>query len=317
MNRNLFYTATAATKSTIDSLEGALYAQYKTEADSATIQRSTDFGKAVAKAVFDWSETDGINTTYPIHVPPVGPGLWVPTPPNFSAPTAVRYGDFRTLIPGVLNEVLPGPPPPYSTDPASDFYKSQKEVYEARTNRTDADSLQAEYWRQNAQHWYAILKKVVTEQGSAAMLDKAALADAKMGIALFDAAIATFKTKYTYNVLRPVTYIRSVMGHTTWSPQFATLANPDYPDGVVADYSASAGALSSVFGKNYRLNTQGTNSSPTLYQGYTFNSFEEAAAHGGQSRFLAGVTTKPAVAVGLEIGFKTAAYMDKKIRFQK
>jgi hypothetical protein len=107
------------------------------------------------------------------------------------------------------------------------------------------------------------------------------------------------------------------MAHTTWNSQFPTLANPDYPDGVVADYSASAGALSSVFGKNYKLNTEGTNSSPTLYQGYTFSSFEEAAAHGGQSRFLAGVTTKPAVAAGLSIGFKTAEYMDKKIRFLK
>jgi hypothetical protein len=220
-------------------------------------------------------------------------------------------------MPGVLNETLPGPPEPYSTDPASDFYKSQKEVYEARINRTAEDSLQAEYWRQNAQHWYAILKKVVTEQGSGAKLDKATLADTKMGIALFDAAIATFKTKYTYNVLRPITYIRDVMGHTTWTSQFATLANPDYPDGVVADYSASAGALGSVFGNAYRLNTDGTNNSPSLSKGYNFDSFAEAANHGGQSRFLAGVTTKPAVEAGLSIGFKTAAYMEKKIRFQK
>ena len=36
MNKSILYTATAATKSTIDSLEGALYAQYKSETDPYT-----------------------------------------------------------------------------------------------------------------------------------------------------------------------------------------------------------------------------------------------------------------------------------------
>ena len=39
--------------------------------------------------------------------------------------------------------------------------------------------------------------------------------------------------------------------------------------------------------------------------------------HGGMSRFLQSVTTKPAVDVGLQIGYKTVEYMDKKIKFKK
>jgi hypothetical protein len=35
--------------------------------------------------------------------------------------------------------------------------------------------------------------------------------------------------------------------------------NPDYPDAFVPDYSAIAVAMSFVFGKNYLLNTDGTN----------------------------------------------------------
>lgn len=75
--------------------------------------------------------------------------------------------------------------------------------------------------------------------------------------------------------------------------------------------------MSSVFGENYRFNTDGTHNDPTRYQGYTFNSFEEAAEHAGISRFLQGVTTKPAVVVGLKIGFKTVDYMEGKIKFKK
>lgn len=313
IHKGLLYSITAANKLSVDSLEQALNAKYQTEVDPETFQRSADFGKEVAKRVLEWSEKDGAYASYLPYTSPVGVGLWVPTPPNFAAATLVHYGDLRPLMPGVLNETLAGPPTPYSTDPSSDFYKNMKEVYDISQTRTTAQSAQALYWRSNVVAWFGILKKVATEQS--AMLDKVALADCKIGIAVFDAAIAGWKTKYMYNVQRPVTFIRNVLGYTTWNSQFATNANPDYPDALVPDYSSSAGAMSSVFGKNYPINTDGTNRD--TYQGYTFNSFEEAANHGGESRVIAGVTTKTAVAVGLQIGFKTAEYMEKKIRFKK
>ncbi len=313
IHKGLLYSITAANKLAVDSLEQALNVQYQGEADAATIQRSVNFGRSVAQGILNWSETDGAYATYPTYVLPTGPGLWVPTPPNFAAPTLIHYGNLRPLMPGVLNVTLPTPPLTYSINPSSDYYKSMKEVYDASITRTAAESDQALYWRSNVVGWFGILKKVAIEQS--AMLDQVALADCKMGIAVFDAAIANFKSKYTYNVQRPVTFIRSVMGYTTWNSLFAANANPDYPDGLVPDYSSSAGTLSSVFGNNYYLNTDDTNLN--TFQGYIFNSFEEAAIHGGNSRFIAGVTTKPAVTAGLTIGFKTAEYMDTKIKFLK
>ncbi|MBD0394805.1 MAG: hypothetical protein ICV52_13390, partial [Microcoleus sp. C1-bin4] len=313
INKSLMYGITPAGKATIDSLEGALNARYQTEVDAVTFQRSVAFGREVAKRIFEWSETDGAFAAYPPYTPPVGPGLWVPTPPAFAAPTFVHYGDVRPLMPGVLKETLPPPPPAYSTDPSSAFYKMEKEVYDASQRLTKADSIQAQYWRTNVVIWFNILKKVATEQ--AAKLDKVALAQCKMGIALLDAAIAAFKTKYTYNVQRPVTYIRDVLGFSNWNSLFPTNANPDYPDGIVSDFSASAAALSSVFGRYYPLNTAGIH--PDIPQGYSFNSFEEAAVHAAESRFLAGVTTRPANAAGLYIGFKTVEYMNEHIRFKK
>jgi hypothetical protein len=313
IHKGLLYSITAANKSSVDSLEEALNVQYRNEVDAATFQRSVAFGREVAKRILEWSETDNAFKVYPPYVPPTGPGLWVPTPPNFAAPTGAYRGDLRPLMPGVLTKVLPAPPPPYSTAPSSKFYKIQKEVYDVSQTLTAEQIAQAQYWRQNSIHWFAIFRKVLAEQS--AKLDIAALAYCKMGITLSDASIATFKAKYTYNLPRPITYIRNVLGYTSWNSLFPALPNPDYPDGVVADYSASAGALSSVFGKSYLLNTQGTN--PQSLQGYTFNSFEDAAVHGGLSRFFAGVTTRPFVESGLEIGFKTVQYMEKNIEFKK
>ncbi|MDQ3844703.1 MAG: hypothetical protein M3342_11910, partial [Bacteroidota bacterium] len=111
IHKGLLYSITAANKASVDSLEGALNAQYGSEADAATFQRSVAFGKEVAKRILEWSETDNAFKVYPPYVPPTGPGLWVPTPPNFAAPTGAYRGDLRPLMPGVLNKVLPGPPP--------------------------------------------------------------------------------------------------------------------------------------------------------------------------------------------------------------
>ncbi|MEJ7831003.1 MAG: hypothetical protein WKF91_22545 [Segetibacter sp.] len=322
VHKSFLPNTSAANKLALDSLEGALNAQYQTEADAATIQRSADFGRAVAKLIVDWSETDGTFAIWPPYVRPVGPGLWVPTPPNFNEPTGgiYRFGDHRTFVPGVLNEASPPLPPAYSTDPSSDFYKMEKEVYDVSQTLTSEQNAQASYWAGTtggtpAIHWFAILKKVLVEQS--AKLDIAALAYCQMGLAQYDAAIVAAKVKYTYNLLRPATYIRDVLGHTTWLPSGPGNPNPDWPDSQVPDHSSSAGVLSSVFGKNYHFNTEGTHVNPARYQGYTFHSFEEAAVHGGTSRFLLGYTTKPAVDAGLSIGFKTVNYMNNKIKFKK
>jgi len=64
-------------------------------------------------------------------------------------------------------------------------------------------------------------------------LDKAAFAYALTGMALNDAWISCWKTRYTYNLLRPITYIRSVMGDKDWLPLLPTPPHPEYPSGLL------------------------------------------------------------------------------------
>ncbi len=320
MHRNFLPNTSAANKASIDSLENALNNSYRAEVNTTTFQRSVNFGKTVAQLVFNWSKTDGLFTTYPPYVPPVGPGLWIPTPPNFSPAAGVVFGKLRPLMPGVLDENAPGLPTSFSTDPSSAFFKDMKEVYDVSLILTPEQRAQANYWRGTmggspAIHWFAILKKVLIEQGNDAMLDKAALAYCKMGMAQLDATISTFKAIYQYNQLRPITYIRNVIGNSGWNSVFPANSSPGYPEAVTTDYSSSAAVLSQEFGDNYHFNTDGTNNlgSP----GYTFDSFEEAGIHGGFSRFYAGISTKASVNAGILIGNKTAGYMKNKIKFLK
>jgi hypothetical protein len=48
---------------------------------------------------------------------------------------------------------------------------------------------------------------------------------------MFDAGIGCWKTKYQYNLERPIKYIREVLGHPSWDPLFATPNFPEFPSG--------------------------------------------------------------------------------------
>src|SRR6187401_1906341 len=61
MNKHFFTLAntTATNVASMDSLETALNAEYQSQVNSETFQRSTDFGRTVAERIYTWSTTDG------------------------------------------------------------------------------------------------------------------------------------------------------------------------------------------------------------------------------------------------------------------
>src|SRR4030095_7791530 len=319
--RSFLPNTSSPNKEAIDSLENALNLTYIYEVDAATLQRSVDFGKGIAGVGFNWTKADGFFALYPPYVPPVGPGLWKPTPPGFASANSPYFGQVRTNMPGVLNENAPPPPLTYSIVPGSAFYNSMVEVYNTTPLLSNpALKAQANYWRGTPGGsgfitWYAMLRKVLAEQANEAMLDKAAIAFCKMGVAGKDAAISTYKAKYFYNELAPITYIRSTLGLVLWSPDFPTPPLPCYPELHSMQNSACAEVLAREFGGNYQINTNGVH--PNGLPGYIFNSFAEAATHGNQSRLLAGVGTQYAVDAGVWVGNKTAEYLNNKIKFLK
>ena len=130
--KSLFGNATSAQRASIDSLETALNQPFRT---AAAFDRSVKFGQQVAQAVFEWSRTDGGHEGYLVnqptsYVPPVGPGLWVPTTPG-AAGLALQptWGNNRRFVPA--NAALPTPALPYtySTQPGSPYYARPGSIY--------------------------------------------------------------------------------------------------------------------------------------------------------------------------------------------
>lgn len=321
MTRKLLPNVSINKKSSIDSLESALNSVYQMEVNSSTFQRSFEFGEAIANDIYAWSRTDGFYSEYPPYQLPVGPGLWEPTPPGFFLPGLNAYNQYITLLlPGLRNANSLSPPQPYSIIPSSVFFNDMKDVYDASLTLTTEQRAQALYWRGTPSgsapaQWFNILRKILFEQGEAAMLDKATLAYCRMGIALSDAAISNFKESFTYNQIRPITYIRNVIGHDTWNTLFPTPAYPGFPQFHATIAGASTAIFSLMFGNDYHLNTDGTHH--LGLPGFQYNSFEEALMHASYARFYAGVATKPAVEAGILLGKKTFEYMNSKIEFKK
>jgi hypothetical protein len=318
MTRGFFPNTSAANQSAIDSLENALNDVYHSEVNSQDeFQRSGEFGKTVAHAVFEWSKTDGAAVANAPYTPPVGPGLWVPTPPAYAAAFGPYWGNNRLMVAGSLDGSTPPPPPSYSTNPSSDYYQMVKEVYDISQTLTPEQTATALYYRDNpgygGGHYLSIIKQVLEQEHP--QLDFAALVFAKTSIAIIDAGIGCWQAKFTYNLERPITYIRNVLGHTTWSSLFPTPNFPEWVSGHAAIAGAVAETLTGFFGDNYHLTNHTYD-----YLGMaprTYNSFNEMVNDIGVSRVYAGIHYRISCERGASMGKKIGQNVDEKLHFLK
>lgn len=307
LNKAMFPNASAADKIAIDSLEAALEQEFIYDQPESIITTSSNFGKAVATAIFNWAETDGYKNANNPYTIPTGQGLWKPTAPAFANPATPYWGNNRTIITGSTTNARPGSPLPYSADPESSFYTMVKEVYDASLVLTTDQKAMAMFWRDvpgvsSPGHWLSILQQVVKQAESG--LDKAALAYALTGTAINDALIACFDAKYEYSLVRPITYIREVMGHTAWNSFLGTPAHPEYSSAHSSLSIAAARVIEKVFG-NVGSFTDHTYD----YLGFaprTYTSIVAIGVEAGRSRFYAGIHYNPSIDAGILQGNKVA-----------
>ena len=301
-NRSIFTTANlkATDLAAIDSLENAIYATFSNDGTDV-LDRSVGFGKSIADAVFAWSQTDGYNQNNVLpYTWPLGPGLWLPTPTAFAAPSGPFWKNDRPIVAGSGDNTEPGPPTPYSEDPSSAFYKQANDVYQASKVLTTDQKNQALYWRDVSPgvttpgHWMSIVQQVIRQTHS--RLDKAAMTYALVGISLNDAIISAWDIKYEYNLIRPVTYIRAVIGDATWLPTISTPAHPEYSSAHAVISSSASEVLTAIYG-NIGAFTDHTYD----YLGYpprTFKTFRDIGIDAGNSRFYGGIHYQPTINSG-------------------
>jgi hypothetical protein len=308
VNKAFFPLATAADNAAIDSLENALTASFRTSEAGEVVGHSVQYGKAVAAAIISWAGTDGASNANAPYSVPAGQGLWVPTAPLFSAPITPYWGAIKPVLRGSLTGTTPQAPVAYSAAPSSPFFAMVKSVYDASQNLTADQKDMAIFWRDvpgqtSPGHWLSILQAALRKANS--RLDKAAEAYALTGSAINDALITCFAAKYHFNLVRPITYIRDVMGHNGWNTLIGTPPHPEYPSAHASLSAAAAGIMQALFGHT------GTITDRTYdyldYAPRTYPSFTAIGEEAGLSRIYAGIHYPQSVDAGLVQGRKVAA----------
>jgi hypothetical protein len=295
---------TSANIASIDSLENAYNEKLKPD-NGSVFERSKAFGKSVAAAVYTWSLTDNFNPSNAGYVYPVFDGGWVPTPPAFVNPPVMPFlSTARPLCAFNLNVVAPPPPYTYSTDPSSDFYRMVFEVFDSSQHLTQEQTDIARFWVDQGNnsgytppgHDFSLLIQAL--QSTGADLGVAAETLAKAGIAERDATIVCFASKYTYNRIRPVSYVREFISDS-WLPFIVTPPHPEYPAAHAFITGTVMKAAEKVLGviniTDHTYDFKGWNAR-------SYNSLFDAAREAGISRFYGGIHYRPSIQIGLELG---------------
>jgi membrane-associated phospholipid phosphatase len=301
------------------AMDRILGEQVAKDTDPATLARSRDQGAAVAQHMLDWSLGDGgatvVNMGFPYdYPPPQSAGDWVPTSliAVQQTPLLPDWGRNRPFA-------MPAGQPacgltltiPYSAEPESAFYQQAAEVVAIKAALTDEQKLIARFWSDDPMlsptppgHWISIAMAILDRDAA----DLATWADvlARLGITIADAFIACWQTKYDVNLLRPVTYIRQVMGETKWEPLLNTPPFPEFPSGHSSQSGAAAAVLTAIWGEGFAFDdaTHADDGLPVRH----FPSFAAAAEEAALSRLYGGIHFREGVEAGLAQGRCVGAY---------
>jgi hypothetical protein len=300
-------------RSQIDAMETANLANLGVGNRQDVIERSINYGLAVAEAIYEVSKTDGGHESYmdPFQLPyelVADDYCWIPTG-DVQNPLSPYWMDNRTFIQGIANASQPGAHVPFSTEPGSEFYQQAYDTYEQVTVlNTDEERTIAEYWADDpfatctpAGHTFNIVNQLLGE--SNATLEKTAVGLGMMAVAENDAFISCWKSKYDYVLIRPVSYIKNYI-----DPSFETTIGtppfPAYTSGHSAEIGAGVKVLIHLFAEENGDYTF-TDLSQMQYgfDARTYDNFYDMADECALSRYYGGIHYEMDNSRGLDLGF--------------
>lgn len=321
ITEELFENASAANKLRIYSLRSELDKKYGLRLDAATIERSAKFGETIAKEIYEYSKSDGGHLGQYKNFPkeyktPAGACMWIPVGNQMAMQP--YWGKNRPFVKAVLDLPMTDPPR-CEVGTSSLFYAQAIEVYSVGKNLTDEQKAIALFWSDDPGktftppgHGVSIALQILKKENFS--LEKAAEVFCKVGIAASDAFIACWKCKYDFNILRPVTYINTVID-PKWK---AFLENPPFPEftsGHASVSSAIAIVLSDCFGYNYAF-TDDSHHGRGL-EARSYDNFWDYAQEAALSRLYGGIhyrnSNEQGLINGKKIGKAVCALPIKKI----
>lgn len=237
---------------------------------------------------------DGWDAVVP-YTPGTEPGKWRPTPPALAPALLPQWGQVTPF--GLKNGSqfrLPAPPALQTEKYARDYNEvmlvGRVDSAFRPQHRTDVARFYAV--ASPVQVWNSAARQASAAQGNT--LSENARIFALLGMAMGDAAIAGWDTKYHYNFWRPVTAIRNgdldgnelTTKDADWLPLIATPAHPSYASGHATVSGAARAVLTRAFGKDGHVIKLTHPTLPTIELNYTdwktiTEDIDDARVYGG------------------------------------
>lgn len=299
----------------------------------AVYKNSIAVGQTVTDSVLKWAEKDNYRDTRKLRRYNIikKDGKWLPTPPGYIAAVEPYWYKMRTIVLDSAAEYRPVPPPEFSTDKQSEFYKQAYEVYETGNSLTAEQRAIAAFWDCNpfflntqghlnfatkklspGGHWMSIA-------GIAAVKSKADLmttAAAYMftAIAFYDGFISCWDEKFRSNLIRPETFINSHINEK-WRPVLQTPPFPEYTSGHSVISTAAATVLTHFFGEFFQFDDVTEMDFGLPMRAYP--SFITASKEAAISRMYGGIHYRAAIEVGQLQGSLIGKKVINKIRLRR
>ncbi|GGG36376.1 hypothetical protein GCM10011414_02160 [Croceivirga lutea] len=307
----------------IEAFQDSLYTQWSA-VNEEEFNNSKTYALQVVDHIKEWMSKDNYSQTrtFPkFSVNSEDPSRWQPTPPAYMDGIEPHWSKIRPFVIDSSNQFTPTPPPPFSMEEGSDFYKEVKEVYDISNEITQkGDSSEevaiAKFWDCNpyvsvtrghlmfatkkitpGAHWIGIVKIAAKKSNSDVM--ETIYAYTKTSIAIADGFISCWDEKYRSNLIRPETLINQHIDES-WEPVLQTPPFPEYTSGHSVVSGAASEALTSIYGDNFAFDDD--TEIPYGLPVRSFPSFRKAAEEAAISRMYGGIHYRAAVEVGIKQG---------------
>ncbi|GMN09878.1 hypothetical protein MTsPCn9_19210 [Croceitalea sp. MTPC9] len=318
----------------VEQYRDSLYSIWK-NTNKKEFEVSKDYGLKVAEHIAQWMNKDNYKQTRTMPKFTINsdePSRWQPTPPAYMAGIEPHWNKIRPFVIDSANQFKPLPPPPFSMDENSDFYKEVREVYDisnkitAKGDESEEVAI-AQFWDCNpyvsvtrghlmfatkkitpGAHWIGITK--IASKKTKADFSKTVYAYTKTSIAIADAFISCWDEKYRSNLIRPETLINEHIDEN-WQPVLQTPPFPEYTSGHSVVSGAASIALTDIFGENFSFDddTEVAYGLPVR----SFTSFKQAADEAAISRMYGGIHYRAAVEIGVKQGRDLGQFVTKNL----
>ena len=313
----------------ISDLERNLLDSLSQGFDSDDIQYTLSVSDDLGNRLLSWMRSDGYSEMrkMPRYELIDEEWAWEPTPPKYTEALDPFWHQLRTFVLDSSSAYRPKLKVEFSSNEDSEFYRFAKEV-QKRTVSINREELEvANFWDCNpyltkreghsirairqmspGAHWVGLTRQACSEQNLT--FTESAFVTAVVAIALHDAFISVWETKYHYNLIRPETYINRYID-PKWRPTLETPHFPEYTSGHSVISAAAAAVLENRLGENYAFTDSlevPFGKAPRQFEG-----FKEAANEAAMSRLLGGIHYRFANEDGVVQGEKVGEAVIEKL----